>query len=171
MLTVYLSATDDSDAVELTFEHSLISLSKWESITKKAFYGKQEKTSEEAALYIKSMLLTENAPDEFLNRLSPDNITTITDYINDPQTATWFQDSQQQKSTKEIVTSELIYYWLVQFTIPFQPVETWHLNRLMTLVKICGIKQTKPKPMSKGQQAEHYRKLNAERRAATGSTG
>lgn len=171
MLTVHLSASDGIDAVELTFEHSLISLSKWESQYKKAFFGKQEKTSEEGAAYIKCMLLTENAPDEFLNRLSPDNIEAITSYINDKQSATWFREDPKQKPGGETITSELIYYWLVQFRIPFQPTESWHLNRLMTLVKIAGLKQTKPKPMTKTQQMADYRRLNAERRAASGSSG
>jgi len=170
MLTIYLSASDGSDAIELSFEHSLISLSKWESKHKKAFFKKDGMTTEEAASYIKCMLLTENIPDELLNELSPDNVKVITDYINDAQTATWFREDQKQKNSNEIDTSELIYYWLVQFNIPFE-VETWHLNRLMTLVKIAGIKQTKPKPMSKAQQAEQYRRLNAERRAASGSAG
>jgi hypothetical protein len=170
MLTVILSATDDEEAVELCFEHSLISLSKWESLYKKPFFGKEEKTAEEGASYIKCMLLTENAPEEILNKLSREDVEKITDYINDKQSATWFNEAPNQKSTNEVVTSELIYYWLVQFNIPFE-VETWHLNRLMTLVKIAGIKQTKPKPMSKAQQAEQYRRLNAERRAAMGTSG
>jgi hypothetical protein len=170
MLTVILSATDDFDAVELNFEHSLISLSKWESIHQKPFFGKKEKTSEEGASYIKCMLITENVPDELLNRLSPDNVKTITEYINDKQSATWFREDQNQKQTNETITSELIYYWLVQFRIPFE-VQYWHLNRLMTLIKITGLKQTKPKPMSKAQQAEQYRRLNAERRASLGSSG
>jgi hypothetical protein len=170
MLTVNLSASDDFDAVELNFEHSLVSISKWESKFKKAFFGKEDKTSEETAAYIKCMLLTENAPDDFLNRFTRDDVNSITEYINDKQSATWFREDSSPKNSNEIVTSELIYYWLVQFNIPFE-VETWHLNRLMTLVKIAGIKQTKPKRMSKAQQAEQYRRLNAERRAALGSSG
>lgn len=170
MLTIFLSASDGLDAVELNFEHSLISLSKWESLHKKPFFGKEEKTSEEGASYIKCMLLNENVYDETLNRLSHDNVKSITDYINDKQSATWFREDPRQKPSSEVVTSELIYYWLVQFNIPFE-VERWHLNRLMTLVKIAGIKQTKPKPISKAQQMEEYRRLNAQRRAALGSSG
>jgi hypothetical protein len=170
MLTVILSATDDSDAVELSFEHSLISMSKWESQHKKPFFGKEEKTPEEGAFYISCMLLTENAPEGILNKLSQDDVKAITDYINDRQSATWFNEDSKQKQSREVITSELIYYWLVQFNIPFE-VESWHLNRLMTLVKIAGIKQTKSKPMSKAEQAEQYRQLNAERRARTGSSG
>lgn len=170
MLLVNLSADDDFDAVELCFEHSLVSLSKWESVHKKPFFSKEEKTVEETAFYIKCMLLTENVTDETLNRLSVEDVNALGDYINDKQTATWFREQPNQRQSAEIVTSELIYYWLVQFGIPFE-VERWHLNRLMTLVKIAGIKQTKPKPMSKSQQMEEYRRLNAERRRAAGSTG
>lgn len=170
MLTITISATDDFDAVELNFEHSLLSLSKWESKYKKPFFDKKEKTPEEGAAYIKFMLLTKNIPDDFLDRLSPDNIKEITDYINDKQSATWFREDPKQKASREVITSELIYYWLVQFNIPFQ-VEEWHINRLMTLIKIAGIKQTKPKPMSNAQRAEEYRRLNSERRAALGSSG
>ena len=170
MLTIYLSAAEDFEAVELTFEHSLVSLSKWESQFKKPFFSDNDKTSEETAAYIKCMLVSENVPDDFLNRLSPDNVKSITDYINDTQSATWFRDDPTQKPSKEIITSELIYYWMVQFNIPFE-VESWHLNRLFTLIKIAGIKQSKPKPMTKAQQMEEYRRLNAERRAASGSSG
>lgn len=171
MLTILLSASDDTDeVVELNFEHSLVSLSKWEKKYKKPFFGKAEKSSEEGAYYLSCMLLTENAPVGFLDKLNRDQVTLLTNYINDSQSATWFRETPGQKPSAEIVTSELIYYWLVQFQIDFE-VQYWHLNRLMALVKICGIKQTKPKPMSKTQQKEEYAKLNAQRRAATGSSG
>jgi len=171
MLTISLSVSDDSDeVVELNFEHSLISLSKWEEFYQKPFFGKDSKSPEEGAYYIKCMLLTENPPEGILNRLSQDDVEVIGNYINDKRSATWFREDKRQKASSETITSELIYYWLVQFNIPFD-VETWHLNRLMTLVKIAGIKNTKPKPMSKAQQAEEYRRLNAERRAALGTSG
>lgn len=170
MLTIVLSASDDTEAVELSFEHSLISISKWESEYKKPFFGKEKMSAQEGAAYIKHMLVTENVPDDFLNKLSTEQVVTITDYINDKLSATWFREDPNEKKSTEVITSELMYYWLVQFNIPFE-VERWHLSRLMTLVKIAGIKQTKPKPMSKAQQMEQYRKLNAERRAATGSSG
>jgi hypothetical protein len=170
MLTINLSATDDFVAVDLNFEHSLVSMSKWESYYQKPFFSKESKTSEETAKYIQCMLVTENIPDDFLNRLPKEDIEAITGYVNDKQSATWFKEDTKPSSNNEVVTSELIYYWLVQFNIPFE-VQHWHLNRLMTLVKIAGIKQTKPKQMSKAQQAEEYRSLNAKRRAALGSSG
>lgn len=170
MLTINLSVTDDSDAIELHLEHSLVSLSKWESKHQKPFFGKADKTAAEAASYIDCMVLDENVPDAVLNKLSEDHIEAITDYINSKQSATWFNEQPNQKGSSEIVTSELIYYWLVQFNVPFE-VENWHLNRLMTLVKICGIKQTKAKPMTKAAQREQYARLNAERRANMGTNG
>lgn len=171
MLTITVSASDDSDEIiELNFEHSLISLSKWEQKYQKPFFSKDKKTAEDSAFYFQCMLLTKKPPEGILNRLKQDQVTAITDYINDKQTATWFREDPRQKASSEVITAELIYYWLVQFNIPFE-VQYWHLNRLMTLVKIAGIKQTKPKPMSKAQQAEQYRNLNAQRRAALGSSG
>lgn len=170
MLTITLSATDEFESVTLTFEHSLVSLSKWESLHKKPFFSKDDRTAEETTSYIKCMLLTDNIPDEILNRLSSTDVMAIVDYINDKQSATWFRETPEQKKSSEPITSELIYYWLVQFSIPFD-VERWHLNRLMTLIKIAGIKSTKPKAMSKAEQAEQYRRLNAERRAKSGSSG
>lgn len=170
MLNITLSATDDFESVTLSFEHSLVSLSKWESLHKKPFFNKDQRTIEETTSYIKCMLLTDNIPDETLNRLSSNDVMAIVEYINDKQSATWFREMPDQKLSSEPITSELIYYWLVQFSIPFE-VERWHLNRLMTLIKIAGIKSTKPKVMSKAEQAEQYRRLNAERRARSGSSG
>lgn len=174
MLTIFLSASDDSEElVELNFEHSLISLSKWEQHYKKPFFGKtkeDQKTREESKFYIECMLLTKNPPEGFLDKLTQKDMDALGEYINDAQTATWFREDPRQRPSTEVVTSELIYYWLVQFNIPFE-VETWHLNRLMTLIKIAGIKQTKQKPMTKAQQREEYQKLNAQRRAASGSSG
>ena len=172
MLSITLSAFEDQESITLNFEHSLVSLSKWESLHKKPFFSKNERTVEETSSYIKCMLLTDNVPDDFLNRLSRSDVMAITDYINDKQSATWFRENKSKQSS-EIITSELIYYWLVQFRIPFE-VQYWHLNRLMTLIHIAGIKQTKPKPMTKAEQARQaaeYRRLNEERRARLGTSG
>lgn len=171
MLTIMLPATDDANAVELKFEHSLVSLSKWESIHEKAFFGRDDKTSEETASYIKQMLLTENPPRDFIDRLSRDSFEKIANYINSKQSATWFRQDDQPKNSSEVVTSELIYYWMIQFQIPFKPADEWHLSRLMNLIKICGIKQSKPKKQSRQSVAEQYRQLNAERRQASGTAG
>jgi hypothetical protein len=172
VLTIFLPPTADSGlgAYKLDFEHSLVSLSKWESIHKKAFFGPKPMDEEETKSYIRQMLLTDNPPEDWLDRLNQTQVSTITTYINDRQTATWFREDPNQPPSREIVTNELIYYWMIQFNISPDK-ENWHLNRLLTLIKICGIKQTKPKKMSAREQAEQYRQLNAERRAAMGTSG
>ena len=171
MLNIVLSATDDLPAVKLSFEHSLVALSKWESIHEKPFFGREAKDLEETKSYITQMLLTEEYPVNFFDRFTEEQYHLIADYINSNQTATTFGMEMNEKPSNEVITSELIYYWLTQFQIPFWPTETWHINRLMTLVKVVGVKQAKPKKMNKQQMAEHYRKLNEQRKRESGSAG
>lgn len=171
MLSIILSATDELQPVKLSFEHSLVSLSKWESLHEKAFFGHEEKTTEESMDYVRCMLLDEDPPLDFLKRLTSDQFFELTNYINSKHTATTFAQETPGRGSQETITSELIYFWLVQFRIPFQPTETWHLNRLMTLVKIAGIKQSKPKKMSRQEVAERNRALNEQRRRESGSAG
>lgn len=172
MLNIILSATDDLPAVKLTLEHSLVSLSKWESLHQKPFFGREDKTPEETQSYIEQMVLEDEYPIDFYKRLTAAQYGELTEYINSTQSATTFGlEPEQPKGSAELITSELIYYWLVQFRIPFQPTETWHLNRIMTLIKIAGIKQSKPKKMDKKQIAERNRMLNEQRRRDSGSAG
>lgn len=171
MLDIFLSADGVQPAVKLSFEHSLLSISKWEQEHQKPFYGREPKTEEETESYVKYMLLTEDPPANFFSRLGEPEYKKIADYINSKATATTFGPEPEQKGRGETITAELVYYWLVQFNIPFHPTETWHINRLMTLVKIAGIKQSKPKKMSKQQLAEQYRALNEKRRRESGSAG
>jgi hypothetical protein len=171
VLDIMLQATDSDPAVKLSFEHSLLSLSKWEAFYEKAFFGREAKSVEETEQYIRFMLLNDNHPENFFDRLSREDFEKISDYINSNQTATTFAAETQQRGPQELITNELIYYWLIQFNIPFHPVETWHLNRLMTLVKVVGVKQAKPKKMSKQELAEKYRTLNEQRRRESGTAG
>lgn len=171
MLDIMLQATDGEPAVKLALEHSLLSLSKWEAVHEKAFFGREAKTEEETESYIRQMILTDNPPENFFDRFTREDFVTISNYINSSQTATTFAPESQQKGPQELITNELIYYWLIQFGIPFHPVETWHLNRLMTLVKVVGVKQSKPKKMSKQELAEKYRTLNEQRRRESGTNG
>jgi len=171
MLTLYFHPTDDSEAVELTFEHSLVSLSKWEAFYEKPFYSKESQTEEETKKYLLFMLLPENLPIDFSSWITAKHVEVVQEYINSKQTATTFTEVPDGRPSTETITNEVIYSWLVTFGIPFHPVETWHLNRLMTIVKIMGIKSTKPKKMTRSQQAEKYRKLNEQRRKDLGTTG
>lgn len=155
---------------ELQFEHSLVSLSKWESKHEKPFLDSTEKTSEEVLSYVECMLISKNPPGNFLERLSKEDFETITGYIDKKMTATWFSDVRPQARNQEIVTSELIYYWLTAFQIPFE-CERWHLNRLFTLIRICNVKQEKPKEMSRAEIAQRNRELNAQRRKMLNTKG
>lgn len=133
---------------KLTLEHSLVSVSKWESRWHKAFYSKTQKTEEETLDYIRCMTLTQNVDDTVFFALTDKNISEIKEYIEDPMTASSVKDTSKNKSSSgEIITSELIYSWMINFGIPFE-CQKWHLNRLLMLIKILNAKNKDPKKMT-----------------------
>lgn len=154
----------------LQLEHSLVSLSKWESKWKKPFLGKEEKTSEETLDYVRCMTVTQNVDPEVYSRLSNDNIRQINEYINDPMTATTFSQRGRKKNSRETITSELIYYWMVSYNIPPE-YQKWHLNRLLTLIQVCTVKNEKPKHRSKKEIMAENAAINAARRKQFGTKG
>jgi hypothetical protein len=155
---------------DLVLEHSLVSLSKWESITNKAFLSKEDKSPEELLQYVMCMIVSREYPDNVVDLLTDHNIETIKGYIESPQSATKFGNMPGSSGPNETITSELIYYWMSAFNIPNE-YETWHLNRLFTLIRICSIKNSKPKKLSRGELASRNRKLNAERKAQYNTSG
>lgn len=156
----------------LEFEHSLVSLSKWESKHEKPFLSKNDKTDEETLAYVEDMLLTKNPPENWVRMLSNKNVELLSWYINSNQTATTIHDRPGKSSSQETITSELIYYWMVSATIPFE-CQYWHLNRLITLIRVCGLKNQDPSKnkMSKSEIAARNRELNAQRRKELGTAG
>lgn len=156
----------------LQLEHSLVSISKWESKWKKPFLIKNEKSEDELYDYIKLMTITQNVPDiafQMLGR-SEENINAIQDYIGDPMTATTFADDNKSSVNREIITSELVYYWMIANQIPME-CQKWHINRLLTLIRVCGIKNSPPKKMSRAEVYRRNTSVNAARRAKINSKG
>jgi hypothetical protein len=156
----------------LKLEHSLISLSKWESKWCKPFLSNKEKSHEEILDYIKCMTLTKNIDPEVYNVLTNENIKEINDYIMAPMTATTFSENGvRKKVNNEIFTSEVIYYAMTAYNIPFENCEKWHLNRLITLIRVCGIKNEPSKKMSKKSIMRQNAALNAARRKKFNTKG
>ena len=157
------------EAKNLQFEHSLQSVSKWEAIHRKAFLTRQDKTPEEHLSYIQAMRL-DQFPKEAVHELSEEHFRQINSYINSSQTATTFQGSTTNRTSSEVITSELIYYWMSSASIPLAA-EQWHLNRLINLIRIHGVKSQKPKKQGRSEMMAQRAQLNAQRRAASGTSG
>ena len=154
----------------LELEHSLASLSKWESKWRKAFLTKKEKTSEEVLDYVKCMTLTPNVDPELYNHLTSENFQKIREYIEDPMTATYFPEDKNGKKSNEVATAELIRYWMISLNIPLE-CENWHLNRLIAQVRVCNMKNQPPKKTNKRDIMSRNAAINAARRKELNSRG
>lgn len=154
----------------LELEHSLLSLSKWEAIWNKPFLSTDNKTNKEIVSYIECMTINKNIPRLVYYHLPSKAYEDITNYIKAPMTATIINDQSKSKRNKEIVTSEIIYYWMIVHNIPLA-MERWHLNRLLTLIQVCSIKSAPPKKMSKREIIETRERLNKERREKLNTKG
>lgn len=154
----------------LQLEHSLISISKWESKWHKSFIHTKNLTDEETMDYVKCMTLTQNVNSEVYGYLTDSNIRQIREYIDNPMSATTFSEDKTSKNNREIVTAELIYYWMIALNIPFE-CQKWHLNRLLTLIRVCNIKNQPPKKMSKRDIMSRNAQLNAARKKQLNTKG
>lgn len=170
----------ETKEIELCLEHSLVSISKWESKYKKPFLSTTDKTTEEILYYIQCMTISQNVDPNVYKLLSKNDLEKVNDYITDSMTATWFNERKSEGSApsrpnKEQITSELIYYWMVSYQIPFE-CQKWHLNRLLTLIRICNVKDAQQNnkqgnKMSKRDILSQNRALNAARRQKLNSLG
>ena len=170
---LYDEATDEFIYINeqtLTLEHSLVSISKWESKWHKSFISTKEKTDEETLDYIKCMTITQNVNPEIYKYITPSNINAINAYIDDPMTATVITEEDDGKTSREKITSELIYYWMITFNIPPE-YQKWHLNRLLTLIRVCNVKNTPPKKRSRKEIMSRNAALNAARRKRMNTKG
>ena len=162
--------TPDRKEQTLLLEHSLVSISKWESKWCKPFISKAEKSDEETLDYIKCMTINQNVKPEVYERLTRENMERIHDYINAPMTATTISEVNSSKHNSEIVTAELIYYWMISLQIPVE-FEKWHLNRLITLIKVFNVKNSPPKKRSKREIMSRNAALNAARKKQLNTKG
>ena len=180
MLTITIPASEmwdeknekfvDIKECALQLEHSLISLSKWESKWCKPFLFTKDKAEEETLDYVRCMTLTPRVSPEVYYGLTSENIKAINTYIEAPMTATCFGADRNGRGNREIVTSELIYYWMIALNIPFE-CQKWHLNRLLTLIRVCNIKNQPAKKMSRREIMSRNAALNAARRNQLGTNG
>lgn len=171
MLELRIDYADDLYVVE--FEHSLLALSKWESIYKKSFLSSKELTADELLDYYSCMIVTPDVPPEVVYGLSPDQMDKLHKYIIEERTASVVNDHRLGDTPKssEVVTSELIYFWLSSLKIPFHPTETWHLSRLLILVRTANYKNTPPDKKDARKIQADWRTINAQRLAKYNTTG
>ena len=155
----------------LKLEHSLVSISKWESKWKIPFLSNEKKTKEQIDDYIRCMSINGDPDPNLIASISTKDKNRIIDYIDEKQTATWFSDMDDKKNTKsEIITSERIYYWMIALNIPSE-YQKWHINRLLKLIEVCNVKNSPPKKRSKSDIMRSNAALNAARRKQLGTRG
>lgn len=165
--------TIDIKETTIQIEHSLISVKKWEQKWHKPFISKNDKTYEEISDYIRCMTLTHSVNKEIYNWIPNNVINEVVEYIENPMTATTFKGNNligAQKNSMEIVTSEIIYYWMIALNIPVE-FQKWHLNQLLTLIKVVNIKNSPPQKIDPMKAAQERIALNKKRREELNSKG
>ena len=155
-----------SNSVKVRLEHSLVSVSKWESVWEEAFLGKKDKTQEQTLSYIKMMIVEGDLPPEVFQNLVEKHLEEVKNYVAANMTATTISSDPNASQSREVVTSELIYYWMISLNIPAQ-FEHWHLNRLITLIRVINLKNTPKKKMTNSER----RNLNRSRQAQYNTRG
>ena len=154
----------------LTLEHSLISLAKWESRWQIPYFDNNKKTTAQDLDYIRCMVIGNVKNEHVFETLSVEDIIRIKEYIASPMTATTFQKKSRGNSRKEIMTAEVIYAHMFAHNIPIE-CQKWHLNRLLTLLRVCDLQNAPKEKMSKKQTALWNAQQNEARRAKYNTRG
>ena len=155
----------------ISLEHSLVSVAKWESKWEKSFLGTSKKTNEEMLDYIRCMTINQKNVDPIVYKLlSKEDLEKIIKYIEAPMTATWFNEAPGGKTNREVITAEIIYYWMITFNIPVE-FQKWHINRLLTLIKVCSIKNTPKNKMKRSEILNQNKAINQARKKALNTKG
>lgn len=154
----------------VSLEHSLLSISKWEAKWNKPFLSVEKFEQEELISYIQCMIISPNNTEDIILQMTNENISKISEYIDSPMTATTFTENGKPNNKKKIITSELIYYYMILYNIPFE-CQKWHINRLLVLIRICSIKSSPEKKMSRREIMAQNHKLNEERKKALKTSG
>lgn len=158
------------EKTKLQLEHSLISISKWESKWHKAFMAYDYRTNEELLDYIKCMTITKHVDDTVYYSLNNEHFDIINNYIDNPMTATKFSGTKRSGTGEGFITSELIYYWMISLHIPVE-FQKWHLNRLLTLIQVCNLKNQPAKKMSQSELIRRQAEINEMRRKKYNTKG
>lgn len=154
----------------VSLEHSLLSISKWEAKWNKPFLSVEKFEREELTSYIQCMIISPNNTEDIIMQMTNENISKISEYIDSPMTATTFTENGDPKNNKKIITSEMIYYYMILYNIPFE-CQKWHINRLLVLIRICSIKSSPEKKMSRREILAQNHKLNEQRKKALNTKG
>jgi len=154
----------------VTLEHSLISVAKWESKWKRSYFIKEPMTLEQSIDYISCMCLTKNIDPKIFRTMDKETAQKISDYIADPMTATTI-NRRNKRPSRKIITNEVIYFWMCNFGIPFDPCQKWHLNRLMTLIDVAAAEEAGEQKMPRREMLQQRAMLNAQRKAKYNTHG
>ena len=154
----------------ITLEHSLLSISKWESKWHKPFLNNSGLTLDETIDYLKCMTITKNVDPLLYTALTQQNVLEVNNYIEDSMTATTIREPEGKGKSRRIVTSELIYAWMFALRIP-KECERWHINRLLMLIRVMDIEQQPKKKMRKKDVMKQNAALNAARKRKMNTRG
>ena len=159
------------DSTVLELEHSLLSMAEWESKHKKPLLDRKPHTTNELRDYVRCMTTNKIENPNVYAALTIKDLAKVQEYMADPMTATTFADAGKPKRGGQFITSELLYCWMSQFNIPYDPCQTWHLNRLLTLIKVCSEENKGEQKVPRGKAMQDQRALNEARKKALGTRG